>query len=245
MIVRDTPGPGAAARDRRADPHAGGRVARGGAPLHRARLAVVMAHGRGGSPEDMLGLAEHLALPDLAFLALEAAGRSWWPESFLAPLAANEPGLSSALAAVERVMADLLGEGLGPERVAVLGFSQGACLVLEHAARAGRPYRAVAALSGALVGTAEAGGPPRADLHGHAPKRLDYPKRLDGVPVLLGSHERDPHIPLPRVRESAAALEAMGAEVTTQIHPGVGHGVVAGELAWLRGLLNLPRGAAA
>ena len=244
MTVRDAMGTGAAARDRRADPHAGGRVARGGAPLHRARLAVVMAHGRGGAPEDMLGLAEHLALPDLAFLAPEAAGRSWWPESFLAPLGANEPGLSSALAAMERVVAGLLGEGWDPERVAVLGFSQGACLALEHAARTGRPYRAVAALSGALVGTAEAGGPPRADLHGHAPKRLDYAGRLDGVPVLLGCHERDPHIPLARVRDSAEVLAAMGAGVTTQIHPGAGHGVVAGEVAWLRGVLNAPGGGA-
>ena len=244
MTVRDATGTGAAVRDRRADPHAGGRVARGGAPPHRARLAVVMMHGRGGSPEDMLGLAEHLALPDLAFLAPEAAGRSWWPESFLAPLAANEPGLSSALGAMERVVADLLDDGFGPERIAVLGFSQGACLALEHAACAGRPYRAVAALSGALVGTAEAGGPPRADVYGHAPKRFDYAGRLDGVPVLLGCHERDPHIPLARVQESAAVLERLGAEVTTQVHPGAGHGVVADELAWLRGALNAPGGGA-
>lgn len=213
-------------------------MARGGAPLSRARLALVLAHGRGGSPEDMLALGEALGLPDLALLAPEAAGRSWWPGSFLAPLAANEPALGSALGAIEAVVGGLLAAGWPPERIAVAGFSQGACLAVEHAARTGRRHHAVAALSGALVGTGEAGGPPRDDLHGFAAKRLDYASRLDGVPVLLAAHERDPHIPLARLRESAETLLRLGAEVTTRIHPGAGHGVTAAEVAWLRGRLN-------
>lgn len=219
-------------------PHAGGRVARAGAPLARARLAMVMAHGRGGSPEDMLGLAEALALPDLAVLAPAAAGQSWWPASFLAPLAANEPGLSSGLDVLAGLVGELEGQGFGPDRVAVLGFSQGACLALEFAARSGRPFRAVVGLSGGLVGTGEAAGPPRDDLHGHAPKRFDYRGRLDGVPVFLGCHARDPHIPLARVRESAAVFEGMGAAVRAEILPGAGHGVVEQEVRAMRGLLN-------
>src|SRR5438270_1015271 len=132
-----------------ADPHDGGRVLEGGAPLARARLAVVMMHGRGGSPN------EHLAVPDIAYLAPEAAGYSWWPQSFLAPLAANEPGLSSSLGAIARLVEHLEQEGFSRQRVVALGFSQGACLALEHVARGGQPLHAVIAMSGGLLGTGE------------------------------------------------------------------------------------------
>ena len=221
-----------------ADPHGGGRVAAAGAPLTRATLAMVLLHGRGGGPEDMLSLAGHLALPDVACLAPAAADGSWWPQSFLAPLDANQPGLDSALAAVARLTASLADQGFGPERTVVLGFSQGACLALEHAARAGVPYRAVAGLSGGLLGTDDAPGAVDPDLHGYRPKRFDYTGRLDGTPVLLGCHERDPHIPLARVRASADVLGRRGARVETQILPGAGHGIVAEEIAALRALLN-------
>ncbi len=123
------------------DPHARGPVARGGAPLSRAGLAMILLHGRGGSARDMLALAEHLALPDIACVAPEAAGNSWWPKSFLAPIAANEPGLSSGLAAVGRVAEGLERQGFGRERMVLLGFSQGACLALEYAARSFHPSR--------------------------------------------------------------------------------------------------------
>ena len=222
------------------DPHARGPVAQGGAPLARARLAMILVHGRGGGARDMLALAERLALPDVACVAPEAAGNSWWPRSFLAPIAANEPWLSSGLAAVGRVAEGLERQGFGRERTVLLGFSQGACLALEYAARSGGAFRAVVGLSGGLVGTADADdGPRRDDLHGHAGKRFDYAaSRLDGVPVLLGCHERDPHIPLARVRKTEAVLGALGADVATRIHPGAGHGVLAEELRLVRGLLN-------
>jgi phospholipase/carboxylesterase len=220
------------------DPHAGRRVSEGGSPLARARLAVVMLHGRGGSAHDMLRLAEHLPIPDIAFLAPEAAGHSWWPQSFLAPLPANEPGLSSGLGAVARVIERLEAGGFGPERIVVLGFSQGACLALEYVARAGRSFHGLVALSGGLLGTGEGDGPARDDLYGHVPKRFDYAGRLDGMTAFLGCHERDPHIPLARVRETQAVLERLGAKVTAQIYPGAGHGVTEEEVRFLRRLLN-------
>lgn len=226
------------AETRSTGPHAGQRLVTAGAPLNRARLAVVMAHGRGGAPEDMVGLADHLALPDLAVLAPAAAGQSWWPDSFLAPLESNEPGLSSGLSVISALLDDLAAEGFGPERVALVGFSQGACLAIEAAARLARPFRAVAALSGGLVGTGEAGGPPLTELYNRPAKRFDYDGRLTGVPVLLGCHERDPHIPLARVHESARVLEDMGGEVDTILIPGAGHGIIAEEAAWLRKQLN-------
>lgn len=220
------------------DPHAGGRVAQGGAPLARARLAVVMLHGRGGSGADMLSLAEDLAIPDIAYLAPEAAGRSWWPQSFLAPLALNEPGLSSGLGMVARVMERLESQGFGPERIVALGFSQGACLALESVARAGRPLHGVVALSGGLLGTGEVDEPAREELYAHAPKRFDYAGQLDGTTAFIGCHERDPHIPLARVRETQAVLERLGAKVTAQIYPGTGHGITEQEIRFVRGLLN-------
>ncbi|WP_281981833.1 alpha/beta hydrolase [Thalassorhabdomicrobium marinisediminis] len=219
-------------------PHAGQRLVTAGAPLDRAALALVMIHGRGGSPEDMIGLADHLALPELAVLAPQAAGRSWWPDSFLAPLEANEPGLSSGLSVVAHLLDDLNAQGFGPERVALVGFSQGACLAVEAAARHAAPYRAVAALSGALVGTSDGGGAARDDLYGRTAKAFDYAGQLPDVPILLGCHEQDPHIPLARVRESTKVLDAMGAAVETIIMPGAGHGIVADEAAWLRKHLN-------
>ncbi|MEM7745050.1 MAG: dienelactone hydrolase family protein [Pseudomonadota bacterium] len=219
-------------------PHAGQRVVQGGAPLSRAGRALVALHGRGGGPEDMLALVAHLALPDVAVIAPGAAGRSWWPNSFLAPLEANEPGLASGLSVVEALLDDLSQAGFGPERVVLAGFSQGACLTLEAAARLAQPFHAVAGLSGGLVGTGETGGAPLDTLYGHADKSFDYAGRLIGVPVLLGCHARDPHIPLTRVEDSAQVLRDMGAEVETMILPGAGHGIVAEEATWLRKHLN-------
>lgn len=203
-------------------PHAGRPLARAGMPLDEARLAMVLLHGRGSSAADILGLFEHLAIDDVAALAPEAAGHSWWPQSFLAPLAANEPFLSSALAVVGDLVGSLEARGVARERIVVCGFSQGGCLALEAAARLG-PFRLVAGLSAALVGTAETDAPPSPALYGHRPKRFDYASRFDGAPVLLACHERDPHIPLARVRESAAVFEGLGASVATLVAPGPGH----------------------
>ncbi|MBJ3775592.1 alpha/beta hydrolase [Acuticoccus mangrovi] len=222
------------------DPHADGRVVAAGAPAADARLGVVMAHGRGSDPFDMLALANHLGARDVAYLALEAGGRSWWPQSFLAPMAANAAGVAGALAAMDRAVGQLLAAGLDETRIAVLGFSQGACLALEFAARRGRPLAFAAGLSGALVGTADAPGDPDPELYGFPDKRFDYPGGLGGMPVYLACHERDPHIPLKRVRTSAAVFEALGAEVTLDVIPGAGHTVVAKEVAALRALLAPP-----
>lgn len=221
-----------------ADPHGGARILSAGAPPARARLAMIMLHGRGGAPEDMAGLAEHIGLPDIAIRAPQAAGNSWWPGSFLAPLAANEPELSSALGVVETIARDLAKDGFGPDRTVVLGFSQGACLALEYAARAGTPFACVAGLSGGLVGTGDGGGAPQPALYNHIDKVFDYSGAMNDTPVLLGCHKQDPHIPLARVRTTETLFRNLGAKVTTQIHPGAGHGIVAQDISALRSILN-------
>src|ERR1051326_6757872 len=118
----------------------GAQVYASGAPPARARLAVILVHGRGGSAEDILGLAAQLGLADVAYLAPEAPNRTWYPQTFLAPIAQNEPYLTSALHEIGTLVDSLNGEGGGAERVALLGFSQGACLSLEFAARHARRY---------------------------------------------------------------------------------------------------------
>ncbi len=203
-----------------------------------ARLGLVMLHGRGAAAADILGLVDALGIPDIAALAPEAPGRSWWPTSFLAPSLEVEPHLERGLSAVDAALAELQAAGLAPEQIALGGFSQGACLALEYAARRGGAFRAVLGLSGALIGTGDSGGDPVEALYGHAPKVFDYTPRLHGVPVYLGCHERDPHIPLARLRETEAVLAGLGAQVDAQIHPGAGHGLTEADVSALRRYLN-------
>lgn len=217
------------------DPHDQGPLLRAGPA--KAPLAMVLLHGRGGAAEEMLGLGAALAPADVAFFAPQAAGRSWWPTSFLAPMGRLQPWLDSALATVARAVAAAEAEGWPRERIVVLGFSQGACLALEHVARAGRRYAGVCGLSGGLVGVADAEGAATDDLYGHAPKRFDYAGQLEDAPVYLGCHAADPHIPLRRVRETAGALTAMGADVATAIHPGPGHAILEADVAAARAMI--------
>ena len=135
------------------DPHAGQPVLRYGPPSSDARLSVILLHGRGDSAEGILGLAQSLGATDIAYLAPQAAGYTWYPYSFLAPLEQNEPHLSSALRVIGGLVSGLGRQGIPPERVVVMGFSQGACLSLEYAARHARKYGGIVALSGGLIGS--------------------------------------------------------------------------------------------
>lgn len=204
-------------------PHLGERVLAAGRPLGEAKAAMILVHGRGATAEDILSLAGELGRPDLSYLAPQAAGFTWYPYSFLAPMERNEPGLSSGLALIGHLVGRLGEEGIPPERTVLLGFSQGACLSLEYAARNARRFGGVAGLSGGLIGPA---GTPR-----------DHPGSFDGTPVFLGCSDRDPHIPLARVKETSEVLTRMGASVTERIYPAMGHTVNEDELERVRGLL--------
>lgn len=211
---------------------------RAGAAPGRARHGLVLLHGRGGSAADILGLLAHAGLPDIAGLAPEAPGHSWWPTSFLAPSAQMAPFVAAGLAAVQDAIAALTAEGLPRDRIWLGGFSQGACLAAEAFARAGAGLAGLFAFSGALVGTADAPGDPDPALYGHRPKAFDYPGRRDGARVWLSVHARDPHIPLARAQDSARVLAAMGASVDLQVFPGAGHAVMQDDIAALRRALN-------
>jgi phospholipase/carboxylesterase len=211
---------------RRAGPQAGGRT------------GLVLAHGRGGSAQDILGLLAHAGLPDVAAIAPEAPGGSWWPTSFLAPHAVIAPHADRAVAVMADAIATLEAEGIPRASIWLGGFSQGAVLALETFARKGEGLAGVLALSGGLIGTADADGKADPALYGHGPKRMVYPGRRDGAKVWISVHERDPHIPLRRVRDSATVLSGMGAEVTTQVYPGQGHAVMREDVERLRMWLN-------
>ena len=222
------------------DPHRGQPVSHAGAPLAEAAGAVVLLHGRGATAPSILGLAPEIGRDGWAFLAPQAAGGAWYPNSFLAPLDANEPWLSSAvraaLAAVERAEA----AGIAPERVVLGGFSQGACLALETAARHPGRWGGAFALSGGLIGTGPgpAQTPPLQGMGGRYPdKAFDYGGSLAGAPVFIGGSDVDPHIPSTRMERTADVFRQRGAAVDLRVYPGMGHTVVADELDAVRALL--------
>ncbi len=171
---------------RHVGPHEGQPIHSAGAPLERARAVMIMVHGRGASADDILSLSQELPDDGVAFLAPQAAGNAWYPLSFLSPLENNEPGISSGIAVLKGIKDRVKDAGIPPERIILLGFSQGACLVLEYAARHARRFGGVAGLSGGLIGP---DGTPR-----------DYARSLAGTPVFLGCSVHDPHIPESRVR---------------------------------------------
>ena len=206
------------------DPHAGQTVLRLGPPPTAASTVLICTHGRGASAEDILGLAAELRLPDVAFVAPNAAGRTWYPYSFLAPIPQNEPGITSGLGVLAALVAELETDGVPRERIGLLGFSQGACLALEFAARHARRYACVIGFSGGLIGPP---GTPR-----------QYDGSMAGTPVFLGCSDVDPHIPLERVRETARVFRALDASVDERIYPDMGHLVNEDEVHAVRALLK-------
>lgn len=205
-------------------PHQGQPVHSAGTPLGEARALVLLVHGRGGSAEDILGLARELGRDDVAYLAPQASGFTWYPQSFLAPIEQNELGLSSGLMALAAVLRDAEGAGVPTERQMLLGFSQGACLTLEFAARNPRRYGGVVGFTGGLV------GPPGTS--------RDYPGSFDGTQVFLGSSDPDPHVPWPRVEETERVLKGMGATVDLRRYPGMAHTINGEEIEAARAMLD-------
>jgi predicted esterase len=206
------------------DPHANQPVLTAGPKPEQADATIVLLHGRGGSAENILSLYDELGIKNLAALAPQAAGHTWYPHSFLAPLDDNQPYLDSALARIESLVADLLDRGIPGERIALLGFSQGACLTLEFVARHARRYGAVMGLTGGLIGPP---GTPR-----------NYKGSLAGTPVFLGTSDPDPHVPFERVKETETVLSRMGATVELRRYPGLPHTINDDELAACRKLLQ-------
>ena len=206
------------------DPHKGQPVLTAGEPIHRARAAMLMVHGRGARAEDILSLSDQLAQPGFAYLAPQAAGNTWYPNRFLASLSSNEPWLSSALAFVGEALDQIVRAGIPAERIMLLGFSQGACLALEFAARNARRYGGLVGLSGALIGPDDA---PR-----------NYAGSLGGTPVFLGCSDVDFHVPKERVQHAADVLQRLGGEVRQRLYPNMDHTINQDEIDYVRGMMQ-------
>jgi predicted esterase len=200
--------------------HEDGPILSYGEPLDAARAAMIMIHGRGATAEDILSLAPMLEAPGIAYLAPQAANNTWYPYPFTQPIERNEPWLSSALARVGQMVALVEQAGIPADKTYLLGFSQGACLSLEYAARHARRYGGVFGLSGGLIGP---DGTPR-----------DYPGSMDNTPLFLGCSDVDFHIAKERVLESAEVFRRLGADVAVRLYPNMGHTINDDEIAFVR-----------
>jgi predicted esterase len=205
------------------DPHANQQVLTSGPASKDADAAIILLHGRGGTAASILSLYFKLQMPNIAALAPQAAKNSWYPQSFLAPIEANQPKLDSALRRIDALVADLLARGVTSDRIAILGFSQGACLTSEYTARHPRRYGAIMPLTGGLVGPP---GTPR-----------QYTGSLEGTPVFIGTSDPDAHVPFERVQETADVLEKLGGVVELRRYPGMPHTINEDELLACRALL--------
>jgi predicted esterase len=206
------------------DPHLDAPLYYAGTPLGQSPNAMIMIHGRGSNADNILSLSPEFQRPNWTYIAPQAFNNTWYPLSFLAPTEQNEPYLSSALQLIQSVLLRLADFGIAPVNIVLLGFSQGACLASEFAARHAQPFGGIVALSGGLIGPP---GTPR-----------NYPGTFTGTPFFVGCSDRDPHIPLERVRETSAVFSQMGADVLERIYPGMGHTVNSDELAHVTAILD-------
>ncbi|ADV81864.1 alpha/beta hydrolase [Terriglobus saanensis] len=205
------------------NPHGTQPVVAAGTSLADAAGVLILLHGRGASAEDILGLGQEIVPAGWAMLAPSAAGHTWYPYSFLAPREQNEPYLSSALAKIQSTLDMALQADIPAEKIAIAGFSQGACLATEFVGRNPRKYGALLAFTGGLI------GPPDAP--------LTLAGDLAGTPVLLSSGDPDPHVPWARVQESADLLQKIGGHVTLRRYPGRPHTIGPEEVRMAREML--------
>jgi phospholipase/carboxylesterase len=187
-----------------------------GADLKDAKKVLIMIHGRGGSAEDILSLANFLNVKDFALLAPQANNHSWYPYSFMAPLSQNEPWLSAALSLIKETLNDAIAAGITEENIYFLGFSQGACLALEFVTRNATQFGGVAAFTGGLIGDRI--------------YQENYKGDFKQTPVFIGSSDPDPHVPVERVNETTRILQSMNADVTEKIFQNMGHTITKDEI---------------
>jgi len=187
-----------------------------GAPLAEAKKLLIMIHGRGAAAQDILSLSNHLNVDGFALLAPQAVGNSWYPLSFLAVPKDNEPYLSASLAAISEVVAEAETQGITRENIYFLGFSQGACLALEFAARNASRFGGVAAFTGGLVGD---------QIYIE-----NYSGSFNGTPVFIGTSNPDFHVPVQRVLDTEKILKSMGANVTVKVYDNMPHTIVQDEI---------------
>lgn len=207
------------------NPHNAQPIYRAGASIEQANSALILIHGRGATAQSMFSLGQAIAPQSTVLLAPQATMNTWYPQRFIMSRAHNEPWLSSALELVDKTVQLALDAGMQYDKIAIAGFSQGACLTSEYIARHPKQYAAAMILSGGLIG-AEG-------------ELTDYSGDLQQTPVFFGCSDVDFHIPVERVHESATILQNLNASVETRIYQGMGHTVNEDEIAYMQNMLKV------
>jgi phospholipase/carboxylesterase len=179
---------------------------------------VVLLHGYGSNGADLISLAPYWAkvLPGAAFVSPNAiepvpmapGGYQWFPISNLDPQL-MEQGARAAAQSVDRFIdRELEKYALTPERLVLVGFSQGTMMALYVGLRRERQIAGIVGFSGVLVGG----------------RKLKDEMRSK-PPVLLIHGDRDPTIPIPAMFDSAEALAAADHGAQWHISYGVPHSI--------------------
>jgi phospholipase/carboxylesterase len=205
-------------------PHQDQPLVTAGAALEDAEAAMILVHGRGATARSILQMGRQVGAEGVAYLAPQAARNTWYPNPFTAPVETNEPGRSSGLQAVTDAVAEAEAAGIPPEKIVILGFSQGACLASEFVAHNPQRYGGLVALSGGLIG--------------QSIDPEDYEGDLEGTPVFFGCSDVDPHIPAERVHVSAEVFENLDGDVEKRLYEGMGHGVNDDEIEYVSALVG-------
>jgi phospholipase/carboxylesterase len=192
---------------------------RAGLSLSEAKKAIIMIHGRGATGESILSLVPHLNLTDYAILAPQANPSSWYPFGFMTSDEGNKVALDNSLKLLSQVWDEIVATGIPAENVFVAGFSQGACLSLEFAARNAQKMGGVVAFTGGLIG--------------EKLKPEIYSGDFQGTPIYIGSSDRDFHVPASRINESADLLRKMGANVSVELFDDPDHTIRTKEINWV------------
>lgn len=196
-----------------------------GKPLSETGKALILVHGRGATAPSILDLANYLPVQDFTLFAPQATNNSWYPYSFMAPEAQNQPALDSALEQLDELVKSILEQGLKSEDLYFVGFSQGACLISEYAARNAQKYGGLLIFTGGLIG-----------------EKVDtnrYKGDFAGTPVLITTGDPDPHVPVSRIEETVEVMDKLGAIVTKKIYPGRSHTILQEELDLASQLIKL------
>jgi phospholipase/carboxylesterase len=198
----------------------------GGKDIREASKVLLMIHGRGGSAQDILSLSSYLEVEDFTLVAPQATNNTWYPYSFMAPPAQNEPWLSSALNLLKEIVDEIKSKGISAENIYFLGFSQGACLTLEFVTRNATQCGGVVAFTGGLIGD------------------KIYPENyqgdFNGTPVFIGTSNPDPHVPVERVYATSNILKNMNASVTEKVYNNMGHTINQDEITLANSLVFNP-----
>ena len=204
-------------------PHKNQPVLIAGKELENSDSAMILIHGRGATAASILNFAEEFKADNILYIAPQAENATWYPHRFLEPIEKNEPWLSSGLEIIDMIERDLISSGISENKIYLLGFSQGACLALEYAARNPGDYGGIFCLSGALIGMPD--------------NSFNYQGTFPDTPVFMGCSDDDFHIPIERFNKSAEILERMGAKVEKRIYENMGHTVNKDEVDYISNLI--------